>query len=191
MKKLSIKIRLQLIIVSSILLVSTVLTFQSISDINNLTENKIKDYREKAYKDKETELKNYASLAVNSVESFYKKVINDDEITSSLKLKTDFIFSMMQREYEDNKDKLSKDELKERIKELVKSVRYGKSGYFWINDFDYKMVMHPIKESLTGKVFINTPKVPFVQLGVDALKKCNCNRTYIKYEFYNPASKKI
>ena len=190
MKKLSIKIRLQLIIVSSILLVSTVFTFQSISDINNLTDSKIKDYKEKAYKDKETELKNYTSLAINSIESFYNKTSKDEEITSNLKLKTDFIFSMMQREYENNKDKLSEDELKERIKELVKSVRYGKSGYFWINDFDYKMVMHPIKESLTGKVFINTPKVPFVQLGVDALKKCNCNRAYIKYEFYNPASKK-
>ncbi len=190
MKKLSIKIRLQLIIVSSILLVSTVFTFQSISDINNLTESKIKDYKEKAYEDIESELKNYTSLAINSIESFYNKTSKDEEITSNLKLKTDFIFSMMQREYENNKDKLSEDELKERIKELVKSVRYGKSGYFWINDFDYKMVMHPIKESLTGKVFINTPKVPFVQLGVDALKKCNCNRAYIKYEFYNPASKK-
>ena len=190
MKKLSIKIRLQLIIVSSILLVSTVFTFQSISDINNLTESKIKDYKEKAYEDIESELKNYTSLAINSIESFYNKTSKDEEITSNLKLKTDFIFSMMQREYENNKDKLSEDELKEHIKELVKSVRYGKSGYFWINDFDYKMVMHPIKESLTGKVFINTPKVPFVQLGVDALKKCNCNRAYIKYEFYNPASKK-
>ena len=42
----------------------------------------------------------------------------------------------------------------------------------------------------TGKIFINTPKVPFVQLGVDALKKCNCDKTFIKYQFYNPATKK-
>ncbi|MEO1923716.1 MAG: methyl-accepting chemotaxis protein, partial [Nautiliaceae bacterium] len=39
---------------------------------------------------------------------------------------------------------------------------------------------------LEGKTFINTPKVPFVQLGVDALKKTDKNYAYIKYKFYNP-----
>ena len=55
---------------------------------------------------------------------------------------------------------------------------------------NYKMVMHPIKPEFDGKTFINTPKVPFVQLGVDALKKCGCDKTFIKYKFYNPATKK-
>jgi len=52
------------------------------------------------------------------------------------------------------------------------------------------MVMHPIKPQFDGKTFINTPKVPFVQLGVDALKKSNKNWAIIKYKFYNPATKK-
>ena len=69
-------------------------------------------------------------------------------------------------------------------------MRYGKNGYFWINDLNYKMVMHPIKPQLDGKVFINTPKVPLVQLGVDALKKSGKDWAIIKYQFYNPATKK-
>ncbi|MFA6280778.1 MAG: cache domain-containing protein [Bdellovibrionales bacterium] len=34
---------------------------------------------------------------------------------------------------------------------LVKGLRYDKSEYFWINDMDGKMIMHPIKTALDGK----------------------------------------
>lgn len=33
----------------------------------------------------------------------------------------------------------------------VKKLRYGKSGYFWINDMQPAMIMHPIKPALDGK----------------------------------------
>ena len=42
-------------------------------------------------------------------------------------------------------------DVKERALNIIKQLRYGKSGYFWINDLNYKMVMHPIKPSLDGK----------------------------------------
>ena len=35
--------------------------------------------------------------------------------------------------------------------ESIKKMRYGKSGYFWINDMEPKMIMHPIKPALNGK----------------------------------------
>ena len=35
--------------------------------------------------------------------------------------------------------------------ELVSSVRYSTNGYFWINDLDGMMIMHPIKPELNGK----------------------------------------
>ncbi len=33
----------------------------------------------------------------------------------------------------------------------IKNIRYGKDDYFWINDMEPKMVMHPIKPALDGK----------------------------------------
>ncbi len=33
----------------------------------------------------------------------------------------------------------------------IKLLRYGSSGYFWINDTSPKMIMHPIKPALDGK----------------------------------------
>ncbi|XPV53046.1 MAG: cache domain-containing protein [Halarcobacter ebronensis] len=41
--------------------------------------------------------------------------------------------------------------LKEDALEAIYNMRYGTNGYFWINDTNPKMVMHPIKPSLDGK----------------------------------------
>jgi methyl-accepting chemotaxis protein len=38
-----------------------------------------------------------------------------------------------------------------RARENVKDLRYDKTNYFWINDMDARIVMHPIKPQLDGK----------------------------------------
>lgn len=35
--------------------------------------------------------------------------------------------------------------------EVIKSLRYDKDNYFWINDFSPTMIMHPVKPALEGK----------------------------------------
>jgi len=40
-------------------------------------------------------------------------------------------------------------------KQAVGSLRYGSAGYFWINDMQPSMVMHPIKPALDGKDLSN------------------------------------
>ncbi len=42
-------------------------------------------------------------------------------------------------------------EAQSRAKEVIKSLRYDDSNYFWINDFNAVIVMHPIKPQLDGK----------------------------------------
>ncbi len=42
-------------------------------------------------------------------------------------------------------------EAKAKAKEAVKILRYDKDGYFWINDLESRMVMHPLKPELDGK----------------------------------------
>ncbi len=72
----------------------------------------------------------------------------------------------------------------------IKSMRYGNNGYFWINNMQNQMVMHPIKPQYDNKYFIDTPKVPFVQLGTDKLKEVKKDKAFIEYSFYTPATKK-
>ncbi|MBI5602740.1 MAG: cache domain-containing protein [Deltaproteobacteria bacterium] len=43
------------------------------------------------------------------------------------------------------------DEAQKRAKEAVKTLRYNKEDYFWINDLEPRMVMHPYKPELDGK----------------------------------------
>ncbi|MFA6189852.1 MAG: methyl-accepting chemotaxis protein [Sulfuricurvum sp.] len=154
MRGMSIKLKLQLILIVTIVVVTAAIVMQSISGINSISEQNIQKYREETYKDKELELKNYISVAVKSIDSFYQRTSEEkikQEVQNDLKLQTDFLFSIITKEYESNKDKLSNDELTKRIKNIVSSVRYGDDGYFWINDTSPTMIMHPIKPALDGK----------------------------------------
>ncbi|MBN1410141.1 MAG: cache domain-containing protein, partial [Spirochaetales bacterium] len=55
---------------------------------------------------------------------------------------------------EGNYDKRQTDEIKSEVKEIIRGMKYGEDGYFWINDtgrpFPY-MVMHPYFPDLEGK----------------------------------------
>ena len=51
---------------------------------------------------------------------------------------------------------LSEAEAKTQAVNVIKSMRYGKSGYFWINDYDATVVMHPLKPKITGKNMRNS-----------------------------------
>ncbi|MDF1633927.1 methyl-accepting chemotaxis protein [Mycoplana sp. MJR14] len=43
---------------------------------------------------------------------------------------------------------LTREEAQARAKDAVRSLRYEDNGYFWINDLDSRIVMHPIKPEL-------------------------------------------
>lgn len=47
--------------------------------------------------------------------------------------------------------KLPQDVAQQQAKEAIKRLRYGKDGYFWINDLQPRMVMHPTKPELDGQ----------------------------------------
>ncbi|WP_321470760.1 cache domain-containing protein [Halarcobacter sp.] len=192
-KNLSIKAKLLSTVIGLIVLIGLTMLVEMTSTINSEVDLILDDSEKTAYKAKEKELENYVSLAFKTVESYYERTSKEKikiEVKNYIEEQSDFLFSIINAEYEKNKNVLSENELKNRIESIIASTRYGKSGYFWINDFNYKMVMHPIKRELTGKYFKNTPKVPFVQLGVDELKKTGKDVGYIEYSFYNPSSKK-
>lgn len=47
--------------------------------------------------------------------------------------------------------KLTLEEARTRVKDALRNVRYDGKEYFWINDFQPRMVMHPIKPELEGQ----------------------------------------
>lgn len=47
---------------------------------------------------------------------------------------------------------LSVEEAQKKALSEIKNFRYDKTNYFWINDYDAKMIMHPMKPELDGKI---------------------------------------
>ncbi len=151
---ISIKAKLLMISLVAIVLVAILIATESIYSIKNLSESNIESFKKEAYANKEAELKNYVSLAMRTVESFHERTAIEKvkiEVQADLKSQAKFIFSIVDAEYKRYKDILPEDELKIRLKGIVEGTRYGKTGYFWINDTDAVIVMHPIKPQLNGK----------------------------------------
>ena len=153
-RDISIKGKLLLLSLITIIVVSLSVTIDSLYSINKLSNENINRYKEESYAKKELELKNYVSLAMKTVESYYERTAIDKikvEVQDDLKKQTNFLFSILESEYIKLKDVLSEDALKQRLKSIVDATRYGDSGYFWVNDTNAVMVIHPIKPALNGK----------------------------------------
>ena len=151
---ISIKGKLLIISLITIIVVSLSIAISSIYSINKLSNENINRYKEESYAKKELELKNYVSLAMKTVESYHERTAIDKikvEVQDDLKKQTNFLFSILESEYIKLKDVLSEDALKQRLKSIVDATRYGDSGYFWVNDTNAVMVIHPIKPALNGK----------------------------------------
>ncbi|OCL92201.1 Methyl-accepting chemotaxis protein 4 [Aliarcobacter thereius] len=153
-KKLSIKVKILILSILTIVLISIAVAFDSINSMKEYSNENIENYKKEAYDRKEQELKNYVSLAMKTVEAYYERTNIEKiklELEDDLYQQTMFLFSILEGEYEKYKNSLSNSDLEERLKNIVNSTRYGKTGYFWINDLDAKVIIHPISPSLNNQ----------------------------------------
>ena len=153
-KNISIKAKLLILSIATIVLISIIIAIDSIYSLKSFSSETIEKYKEEAYAKKEEELKNYVSLAMKTVEAYHQRTSVEKvkiEVEEELKKQTMFLFSILEAEYEKNKNVLSKDALQERLKDIVNATRYSKTGYFWINDLDAVVLIHPINPKLNNK----------------------------------------
>ncbi|MGJ0352697.1 cache domain-containing protein [Aliarcobacter cryaerophilus] len=154
LKSISIKAKLLILSIATIVLISIIIAIDSIYSLKSFSSETIEKYKEEAYAKKEEELKNYVSLAMKTVEAYHQRTSVEKvkiEVEEELKKQTMFLFSILEAEYEKNKNILSKDALQERLKDIVNATRYSKTGYFWINDLDAVVLIHPINPKLNNK----------------------------------------
>ena len=156
--KLTIKTKLLFMSLLTIIIISILISAKSIYSLKLISQSDIENFKHEAYFEKENELKNYVSLAIKIIDSFYKRTSSDKikhEVEEDLKKQTNFIFSILNFQYNKLKHTIPEDELKNILINIVQGSRYGKHGYFWINDLEARMIMHPIKPSLDGKDLTN------------------------------------
>lgn len=82
---------------------------------------------------------------------------------------------------------LGEEEAKKQALAALSALRFGDGGYFWVNDMDTNLVMHPLKPDLNGKNMKNVtdPNGKHQwQAMVDVVKKQN--EGYVEYAYIGP-----
>ncbi len=195
LKSLSIKTKLLFIVMGAVLLVSTSIMIDVVWSLNKQSENNVKEVSKNVYSMKEEELKNYISLAMNTVNSFYKRASKEKikhEVQDLLKDRTKSLFTTIESVYGKYKDILPYSELKQIIQDSISSTKYGKSGYFWINDLAGNMIVNPSAPQLNGKNVLKTTD----KLGKKIFQEfINTSKSkgsgFVDYMWINPTSKKV
>ena len=93
------------------------------------------------------ELKNSNSASIAQ----YEKLLRDDYDTN-IKYQVENVSTLLDRIYnKQTSGELTENEAKEQAKDFVKSLRYNKDGYFWIDGIDATLVAHPILPEKEGQ----------------------------------------
>ncbi|MDD2896205.1 MAG: cache domain-containing protein [Aliarcobacter sp.] len=196
MKNFSIKSKLLVIVIATIILVATMIALKSIYEINNLTNQNIEEYKQNAYNNANEELKAFTNFAKNIVVNLYNQSLPENvkkNVEDTLKNQTDFLFTVLTRVYEEQKGKISEAELRKLLLDTIDAVRYGENkDYFFVYDENSTILKLPISPEREGtkntqpyiKDFIDTAfkkgegLVPYAQVVKD--KPSRQKVSYIK-----------
>lgn len=86
---------------------------------------------------------------------------------------------------------LKEEQAKQLALERVGSMRYGKSGYFWINDMTPVMLMHPIDKHLNGKPLAEYKDAGGAPIFLHFVEICRAHgEGFVPYQWPAPGSKK-
>ncbi|RXJ82461.1 methyl-accepting chemotaxis protein [Arcobacter sp. F2176] len=170
MKNLSIKSKLLLIIIFTIIIVAGLIAVKSIYSLNELTKENIATYKKNAYEEQEKELKSYVDFARNVAVEYYKKSdinIIKENIKKDLEGQMNFLFFMLEDLYKKFNGKVSDEELKRILLDAVGSARYGtNNGYFFVYNEDAIVLKHPINQAKEGKRYPKPHILNFIDLAI-------------------------
>jgi len=95
----------------------------------------------------------------------------DRVIESRTKSVVETAYSIINSYYIEFKDgKLSEESAKKQAVEMLRNIRYMEKEYFWVNDYDAKMIMHPISTKLEGQNLIDYQDPDGVRLFSEMVK---------------------
>ena len=131
-------------------------------------------------------------VALSVYELFHLKGALESQRSGELKHLTELAVKAVQEEYEaGEKGAISVEEAKSRAAARVANLRYGQSGYFWINDLEPRMVMHPTNPALNGKSLADSKDPDGVQIFVEFVKTVQKNgEGFVSYSWPKPGSDK-
>jgi len=150
----------------------------------------LEDYKKLSLNNYKTRLQEVTNLSLSILNKNYEQS-KPKNIGNILKQRGEEFKQNLTNFYNKNKNKMSKLELKTAIINYTNLYRHSNGiGYFWINDFKPKMVVHPIVSKLNGKYLGNYKDPNGVYLFNNMVKICkNTGSGIVKYQWLNPKTK--
>lgn len=127
-------------------------------------------------------IKSTTDMAVSEYENAM-----DAGYDTEIKSEVQTVIAVLQAEYDRfQSGELTEEEAKEEAKEIVRAMRYRDdgSGYFWIDDTDYNLVMHPILVEQEGTNRYELEDQNGVMITQEVIKACTSAEGGGYNEFY-------
>ena len=158
-----------------------------------IIKNEYKDlenYKKVELQKQKNQLKNLTNTVWSVVNTKYEQS-KSKNIGNILKKRGEEFKNNLINFYNTNKNKMSKADLKNAIINYTNIYRHSDGiGYFWINDFEPKMITHPIVTKLNGKYLGNYKDPNGVYLFNEFVKVCKKDGSgIVKYQWLNPKTK--
>ena len=201
LQNLSLKLKLNLIIVLSIACSLIIMFFITQKTIHNILNDEVKQFSQTELNHYKTQTKSLVDTAYQVAVNWYNASKNPKEIEQlvgkKLKIAVELVYKTIDGIYKENLKKTGDKEVAkmmtiERLKKLLKNYRYEKSGYFWINDLNGVMIVHPIKPQLDGKNLYNLQDKKGNYIFRKMIDICKSKGAgFVKYWWPKPGSDKI
>ena len=156
MSNLSIKVKALLIFILSIFFVAASSLAIMFYKSYQLGQIQIQDESELILNINKNELKAFTLMAEKAISSFYEASSSEEKIAQKIKMDAMNLKKTLDNVYENNKNKLSKEELRSTLLGLIDGYRYNNDvGYFYAYNTEGINVVHPINKALIGKNLID------------------------------------
>ncbi|QIR75811.1 methyl-accepting chemotaxis protein [Sulfurospirillum diekertiae] len=152
MYHLSIKIKALLLFTLTIFFVAGTSLLVMAYKSNELRKAQTKDTEELILDLSKNELKAYTRMAENAISTFYEASSSEANIAQNITSDAMSLKKTLDDVYQNNKDKLSSNELRTMLLSLINGYRYNNDiGYFYAYTTEGINVVHPINRALVGK----------------------------------------
>ncbi len=138
----------------------------------------------------QNELKTHTYMAEKAINAFYEASSSEANIAQNIKADALILKKTLDDIYTNNKDRLSKDELRTMLLALINGYRYNNDvGYFYAYNLEGVNVVHPINKALVGKNLIDMKDKEGNFVIKDILKSAKEGTGVTKFIWPHPVTK--
>jgi methyl-accepting chemotaxis protein len=190
MQALSIKVKALVIFIVSITLVAALSLVVVIYKSYQLASKQSSDQKELILSMNQNELKTHTYMAEKAINAFYEASSSEANIAQNIKADALILKKTLDDIYTNNKDRLSKDELRTMLLDLINGYRYNNDvGYFYAYNLEGVNVVHPINKALVGKNLIDMKDKEGNFVIKDILKSAKEGTGVTKFIWPHPVTK--